>query len=809
MKIKTALQSLLIFSALLAIILLPMDSSVRADGLEGFSEHREGLFVKKYTRQELVDKIEKKGGWFSSGEEFVDQLKYAGLVIERNNGPSKKETKLADLKGLSFHKKGYFEFIRYSKDGQRIFVSYMYPSKKPDGKDYMPHIFNRNALTEWDASTGQLKAVWMAEENPAKAVTMSDDERTVIYHLDLYVRESSKGGSSGVKVLKNQLYFYDLTKEDTEAKRIVSLDKDDDLVEDSYPTLDNIVLSPDARFIVFSGELKNHPGKGHGLIVDITSGKKTPFQYAYGSGTPGMRNAASHVFSPDGKRLAMSSPKSVERSGLASVGINILEVPSWNTVKQLPAQTSNFKLGSIMYSPDGRFLARWNLDSKKRNEFINVETWKTFCSIPDGLASGIFTPDSKFYLNLFFGHFDISYFDTRTCFRLPAGRYPISFGGGILKAAFSPDGSRLAVAGDVRGSNMVQVFDFKRPDGKQIDLYGKAERAIGLYAGGLKKEGEEMAREAINTDPSGLYGINYNKRLAGAGMPLSLSGELFRRAYQDELKRNNNRLGIDWELKGEGLAIKKVYEGSPAHKAGFAAGDVISGINAERILTGGDFSRIYNSLQPDRPVQFGIVRKGKNMSVPVVPVKGVSWYALNILMEFAVASLEAGQPAITMQAVGLVKGWIREGRINIDRGMYEYLLLVEASALAAMGKEGDAFALLIKHNGFSQDSTRVSVKMWVNSGAFASLLRDRRKLAAAMMVKENDLPPAPKKALTPQPFPDLSGKVIGTLAAPPVIGPPQAVTPAATPATTSRPPAGGPAATPSLPKPPPRGTVLD
>jgi len=718
----------------------------------------EGLFVKMYTCGEL-EKL--AGGSGSSDDGLIGSLRNAGLLVEKKGTSGKGERAVASLKNFSFHMKGRFQFIRYSSDGNSLFVSYMYPGKGRDLKDYDPRFSNRNALARWDISTGRLMTVLMAENNSACAVAMSKDDRTVIYHLDIPGAEKLKDGSH--ETVKNLLYSLGTVGGVGDPKTIVSLARGDDVLFDAFPTLDDIVMSPDGRYIVFSAQFKATPDKGNTIIVETANGKRHFYPFAYGSGIPGMPNAASAVFSPDGRQLAMPILSKVGDSGVTEVWIKILDARSLEKneeLRKLPSVTTTFRLGSILYSPDGRYLVRFVLDGSKRlatRDFISADTGEILCSLSYKSALQCFSPDSRFYLDFSPSSYNIALIDKTTCFWLQPVYYPWYFDSGVQKAAFSPDGHHIALAGQTKNANMLQIMDFNKPDEKQIDTFRRAEGALKMYGCGMQKEAVTIAEEVIKAAPVGLHLLNYGQRLAEASMPLYLRGKLCRMAYEQASKRIYNRLGIHSKQSRDGMIVVNVTHNTPAQRAGLKSGDIITGLDGKSHTEERNFLMAYNRLTPDQPANIEILRGGEPMSIRIIPIRSYSRYPFDILMEFAMTAMEAGHPAIAMQAVDTVKSWIQEGRLYTERGMEETLLVVEASVLASTGKESAAFALLKNHNGFEKFGSADSA-IRSQPGAFYHLLKDRRKLADAMVFDEYRLLPEPQNPSPPQPFPDLTGK---------------------------------------------------
>jgi hypothetical protein len=722
----------------------------------GSASSEEGLFVQHYTCDQIARLAEKPADPGAPGGALLEELKRAGLLKERGGGISP-----VALRDFAFHRKGRFLFVRYSADGKSLFVSYLYPGKGRDRNDYAPRLSDRSALARWETATGRLMTVLLAGRNDAGAVEMSRDEKTVIYRMDLPGAQKKDGTHETVK---NLLYSLHIAGEIGSPRKMVSIDRDDEVLVDAFPALDNIVMSPDGRYVVFSAPFKADPGKGNIIIVETAGGKRHFYPCAYGVGTPGQPNAASVVFSPDGKHCAMGLPEKVGGGGVTEASIKILDARSLEKnleIRKIPAVTTGFTLGAFIYSPDSRYLVRFALDRGRQGvrEFISVDTGKAFCSLSYKDLCQCFSPDGRFYLNFSPAFFTAAFVDRTNCFWLPPGYYPRSFDGPVARAAFSPDGRRIALAGQVNGVNTLQVMEFNEPGEKQIAVFRRAEEALKMFGCGMREEAVAAAEEAIKADPRGLYALGYGRRLADASMPLFLQGELYRRAFEQLSAQKGNRLGLDWKHEKAGLTVTKVNQNTPAQKAGVAVGDIVTGMGGKNYATGQGFLAAYHHLTPDQPVPLHILRAGSALNLTIVPIKGYSRYLFDTLMDCARTALEAGHPAIATEVADLVNGWIREGRLHMERGMEENFLVVKASILASKGREKEAFGLLREHNGFEKYGSAWSA-MLEQPGAFYPLLKDRQRLGAAMMLDEYRLLPEPRAPGPPQPYPDLSGRKI-------------------------------------------------
>jgi len=708
----------------------------------------EGLHVKKYTRAALIGQA---GRGSSSG--LSEELRLAGILTAKAGQDG--ESSLASLRDFSFHGRGRFLFLTYSRDGKSLFVSYMYPSGERERKEYDPRLSDRNVLVRWDTATGKLMEVLLAEKNGACAVAMTRDDGTALYHLDVPGAERLQDGSR--ETVRNLLFLLDITVGNAAARTVASLAKGDDVLFDAFPVLENIAMSPDGRYVAFTAPFSARPGEGNTIIVETEGGKRHYYPFPYRTSTTGRPNAASLVFSPDGKKLAMGIPSEVERS-VAKVAIKIMKTGTWEELQKLPPEKTSFQLGSFILSPDGRRLVRMAIGSPYiRREFIDTGTGKTQGILVYREPHQCFSADGRFYLNFANDCFYTACIDRVPFFWLPRAYFPRSFDGGLFRQAFSPDGCHIALAGKIRGVNALQIIEFNEPDEKKISIFRRAEGALELYRCGMQEEAMAAAQEAIKADPLGLESVGYGERLAAAAMPVFLRGELLLGAYRQASMQKYNRLGLLWKQGEAGMTVTKVNHNTPAQRAGVSEGDIVTGIGGKHFAREGDLLAAWHGLAPEEPAQIEILRKGSPMTLRITPVKACSKHTFLILMEYAQTALEAGHPAKAREAVSLARGWIREGRLYADTDVEELLLVAEAGALAATGKTEQAFDLIAAHRGFAQSGS-AELAIMLKPAAFSPLLKDRRRLALAMGFKESHWFPEPLNPGPPQPYPDLQEK---------------------------------------------------
>ena len=85
-------------------------------------------------------------------------------------------------------------------------------------------------------------------------------------------------------------------------------------------------------------------------------------------------------------------------------------------------------------------------------------------------------------------------------------------------------------------------------------------------------------------------------------------------SIQPLTKEIADSLGLD---TAKGALVAGVNDGSPAAKAGVRQGDVIRSVNGEQVDQFRDLARLVANAGPDKTVNLGVWRDGKQMSVPV------------------------------------------------------------------------------------------------------------------------------------------------------------------------------------------------
>ena len=69
----------------------------------------------------------------------------------------------------------------------------------------------------------------------------------------------------------------------------------------------------------------------------------------------------------------------------------------------------------------------------------------------------------------------------------------------------------------------------------------------------------------------------------------------------------------------DGVLLEGVAPGSPAEQAGLKAGDRIIAVMGQRIRNIEELTSLYDKMEPGKPVEFTIIREGKELKLQVTP----------------------------------------------------------------------------------------------------------------------------------------------------------------------------------------------
>jgi hypothetical protein len=104
--------------------------------------------------------------------------------------------------------------------------------------------------------------------------------------------------------------------------------------------------------------------------------------------------------------------------------------------------------------------------------------------------------------------------------------------------------------------------------------------------------------------------------------PFEFSGTATVSNTSEQVKPKTNRKAStgsipDFSYEGEGVKIASVIEGSVGEKAGLLAGDIIKSLNGQPLKTLMEYSEALKKYQPGDTVTLGVLRDGKEKSVPI------------------------------------------------------------------------------------------------------------------------------------------------------------------------------------------------
>ncbi len=97
------------------------------------------------------------------------------------------------------------------------------------------------------------------------------------------------------------------------------------------------------------------------------------------------------------------------------------------------------------------------------------------------------------------------------------------------------------------------------------------------------------------------------------------------RPQQPQANQGNRRFRVRIGLmpeysEGQGVLLGGVVSGSPAERAGLRAGDRIVAVDGQRVNNIEELTALYEKMEPGKPVEFTVLREGKEIKVQVTPV---------------------------------------------------------------------------------------------------------------------------------------------------------------------------------------------
>ncbi len=327
---------------------------------------------------------------------------------------------------------------------------------------------------------------------------------------------------------------------------------------------------------------------------------------------------------------------------------------------------------------------------------------------------------------------------------------------------------------------------------------GEKMLSAGFYAPGISKYREAMT----------LYPLTPVLRspktfidLYEGGLPMRYVGELLL-AHQQKLLQADKRsmAGYGYEKKEGGLTVSSVTEAGPAAKAGLRVGDVIRAINGNKVVNSDDL--FVRKLPVGSSITMTVLRDGREVVLTMNTVAGFVdnynlLYAVERLMFYGMFALHAGHPELSRAAAREIRSLRQQYPLSLNWSLsIKSAVALEALLRAHQGGVDQAYEYLFKQGGLTHAGNKYWASHLTNFPAYwAPLYADRKKLAYLLGVDEKELPTPRVRQFTPQPYPNLTGKLLEASGSPP-------------PALEKTPPLSAPA-TPAKDTSRTKGRVLD
>ena len=521
----------------------------------------------------------------------------------------------------------------------------------------------------------------------------------------------------------------------------VVLDVDRGRVVNSLPVTRSVVdISPDNQTVI----------AGHGCDVDILSIKTGEKVATLKQSLPAGAFCENTQYDPTGRFIVSTSSRKIEEDYHHTV--HIYDADSHRLLKKFD--------GSGGFSPDGSFFAYNNYLNNRANrevKILDTSTWKEI-DIPDDMVPNPVFASTNKALTVGFDPFE---------------EYIIKDGRALpVQQKFSSTHGIAATY--VNGADTWYVFGMEgkvvtlktaSPDMVQAALNlaeGKKMLSAGFFAGGVNKYREAMALYPLTP---ALKSHKSFIDLYEGGLPVRYVGELLLTHQQKLLQADKRSVaGYSYEKKEGGLTVSSVTEAGPAARAGLRVGDVILAVNGRKVVNSDDL--FLRDIPVGSAITMTVLREGKELTLTMNTVAGFvdglnPLYAVERLMSYGMFALHAGHPEIARAAAREIRNLSQQYPLHFWNNWIKSAVALEALLKAHQGGVDQAYEYLFEQGGLTHAGNRYWATHLTNFPDYwASLYADRKKLAYLLGVDEKELPTPRVREFTPQPYPDLAGRLM-------------------------------------------------
>ncbi|TYT73783.1 PDZ domain-containing protein [Desulfobotulus mexicanus] len=302
----------------------------------------------------------------------------------------------------------------------------------------------------------------------------------------------------------------------------------------------------------------------------------------------------------------------------------------------------------------------------------------------------------------------------------------------------------------------------------------------GLIASGFKSSGIRKLKEGIAISPLyvRLY-FNFYQNLKKEGLSHAELAELL--LFHQRKLIDMDRTIIVFGIKGKdvpgGRMVEKLTNADgPAALAGLRAGDIIEAVDGIAITNGNELSLVLESKPVGSSFELTIRRQGQAHQVKISPAVSFADHlslvrAARRFLEYGFLAFNSGYPDLTLAAAGKIRTLREEYPATLTDDGWENVmkgaLALEAMVMAYQGEVDMAYEHLLEKGGLVHQGNTFAAYYILNYPDYwFPLFADPRRLAFLLDKKPEELTKPSTSRVAPQPYRDLTGRLVQPVSSP-------------------------------------------
>ncbi|MDF1615782.1 PDZ domain-containing protein [Desulfurivibrio dismutans] len=431
------------------------------------------------------------------------------------------------------------------------------------------------------------------------------------------------------------------------------------------------------------------------------------------------------------------------------------------------------------FSPDGNYLLFAPLRTAAPVNVIHVTSGKRL-SVPENLQHPVYSGGMDRLVKLWNSGFDEYLMHDDKIILLQTKRF--REGSDLRQAVYVESANTWFGGFDFGRGGSSELYSMKSAPDEVVQAAKAVAEGEGLIVVGFKSNGIGKIKEGIAASPlySRLRTFPFFDELAEKGLSKAELADLLLFHHQKlmEVEKSQGSLGVRFkDLPGARLVEAITNADGPAASAGLRVGDVVEAVDGINFADRQEYLRILNSKPAGSSFEFRVNRNGQTQHLTVSTVtcfadRLVIDRAGRRLFEYGFLAFSSGYPDLALNAASRLRSLRTEYPVCLTDNSWEMLLksalALEAMVMAYRGEVDRAYEYLLEQGGLvHQGNTFAALYILNYPDYWFPLYADPRRLSFLLDKKPDELARPSTNRIAPQPYPDLSGRLVEPVAAPP------------------------------------------